>query len=81
MIQSVNSSSLYANQLLQRHAKSEMNSMVRLATMRRINSGADDPAGLIAAVQLESNIRSIEEAIHEHGRPFPGELRATSRCA
>ncbi|HUT13544.1 MAG TPA: flagellin [Thermoguttaceae bacterium] len=37
-------------------------SSVRLATMNRINSGSDDPAGLIAAENLRAELTAIEEA-------------------
>ncbi|MBN2473451.1 MAG: hypothetical protein JXB62_02495 [Pirellulales bacterium] len=37
-------------------------SSVRLATMQRINSGADDPAGLIAAEELRAEITAIRAA-------------------
>jgi len=37
-------------------------SSVRLATMNRINSGRDDPAGLIAAESLRAELTAIEEA-------------------
>jgi len=40
----------------------------RLATMRRINSGADDPAGLIAVEQLEAELAAIEEASYNASR-------------
>jgi len=40
----------------------------RLATMRRINSGADDPAGLIAVQQLEAELAAIEEASYNASR-------------
>ena len=37
--------------------------MTRLSTGLRINSGADDPSGLIASQQLQSNITSTTQAI------------------
>ena len=38
-------------------------SLTRLSTGLRINTGADDPAGLIASENLRSDITSIERAI------------------
>lgn len=35
---------------------------LRLATMQRINRGSDDPAGLIAAAQLNRELTALEEA-------------------
>ena len=43
-------------------------SSTRLATMRRINSGADDPAGLIAVEQLEAELAAIEAASYNASR-------------
>ena len=35
---------------------------VKLATLKRINKGSDDPAGLIAATELHREITALEEA-------------------
>ena len=43
-------------------------SSTRLATMHRINSGADDPAGLIAAENLRAELAAIEAASHNASR-------------
>ena len=43
------------------HAKLTQSSQ-RLSTMHRINSGADDPAGLIAVEQMLSDLTSIRAA-------------------
>lgn len=46
------------------NANSKLNiSLTRLSTGLRINTGADDPAGLIASEKLRSDITSIESAI------------------
>ena len=37
-------------------------SSLKLATLKRINRGRDDPAGLIAAEQLHRELKAIEEA-------------------
>jgi flagellin-like hook-associated protein FlgL len=37
--------------------------MTRLSTGLRINSGADDPSGMIASTELQSNITSINAAV------------------
>jgi len=45
------------------HAFNQLNlSNVRLSTMQRINSGADDPAGLIAAENLRAELTAIRAA-------------------
>lgn len=43
-------------------------SAARLSTMRRINSGSDDPAGLIAAEDLRAEITAIRQASHNAAR-------------
>ena len=45
---------------LDRNQRSLNESFKRLATGRRINSGKDDPAGLISSEQLAAEIRSLE---------------------
>lgn len=42
--------------------------MMRLATGRRINSGRDDPAGLIASEQLSSEIAALEAETQSYQR-------------
>ena len=39
-------------------------SLQRLSTGLRINSGADDPAGLIASQDLQSQIGGIQQAVN-----------------
>ncbi len=43
-------------------------SAIRLSTMQRINAGSDDPAGLIAAESLRSEITAIRAASENAGR-------------
>lgn len=45
---------------LQRTQRSMATSLARLASGRRINSGRDDPAGLIASERLSAEIKSLE---------------------
>ncbi len=51
-----------ARNALSRSLVEENRTLERLATLRRINRGSDDPAGLIAAAQLESELVAIETA-------------------
>jgi len=53
---------LTAHHNLLRAFESLNTSSLRLATMQRINRASDDPAGLIAAEQLRSEIAAIEAA-------------------
>lgn len=44
-------------------AVGQMNSVsIRLATLKRVNTAADDPAGLVAAAELHSQISALEAA-------------------
>ncbi len=58
-----NVGSLVGRNNLQRANASLSQSLTRLSTGLRINTGADDPAGLIASENLRSDITSIERAI------------------
>jgi flagellin len=58
-----NVSSLVAQNSLARSSADLQQSLTRLSTGLRINSGKDDPAGLIASESLRSDITSIEKAI------------------
>lgn len=58
-----NVSSLNAQKTLARSNASLQESLTRLSTGLRINSGKDDPAGLIASEVLRSDITSTERAI------------------
>jgi flagellin-like hook-associated protein FlgL len=56
------SGSLTAQAALGKSLREENRSLERLATLQRINRGSDDPAGLIAAAALESELTAIETA-------------------
>jgi flagellin len=58
-----NVSSLTAQQNLAKSNDQLQTAMTRLSTGLRINSGKDDPSGLIAAAQLGSQIASTNQAI------------------
>ncbi len=58
-----NVSSLIARTSLGRSNADLQVAMTRLSTGLRINSGKDDPAGLIASEMLRSEIRNVEKAI------------------
>lgn len=58
-----NVSSLTAQNRLQRTNSDLQTSLTRLSTGLRINSGKDDPAGLIASESLRSDITSINKAL------------------
>ncbi|NMC19589.1 MAG: flagellin, partial [Thermogutta sp.] len=58
-----NVSSLTAQKTLARSQAQLQEALTRLSTGLRINSGKDDPAGLIASEALRSDITSIQKAI------------------
>jgi flagellin-like hook-associated protein FlgL len=58
-----NVTSLLAQNILGRSNKSLEQALNRLSTGLRINTGKDDPAGLIASENLRSDITSIQRAI------------------
>src|SRR5712671_7552386 len=58
-----NVSSLVSQQNLARSGEQLQQSLTRLSTGLRINTGKDDPAGLIASENLRSDITSITKAI------------------
>lgn len=58
-----NVNSLVAQSRLDRTNNSLQTAMTRLATGMRINSGKDDPAGLIASEALRSDITAINKAL------------------
>jgi flagellin len=92
MINGISNSTFPLQTRLQKNLREQSEILYRLATGRRINSGKDDPAGLIAATQLEGAItaldaesRAIERAdananiVDAHARQLSmmtGELRA-----
>ena len=55
-----NTSALAAKTALNRNQNSLATNLQRLSTGKRINSGKDDPAGLISSEQLSLEIRSLE---------------------
>lgn len=63
-----NISSLQATHRMLANQQSLTQSMQRLSTGLRINSGRDDPAGLIASETLRSEIRGVETAITNSSR-------------
>lgn len=58
-----NVSSLVAQNRLQASNKDLQTALTRLSTGLRINSGSDDPAGLIASEALRSEITSLNKSI------------------
>ena len=58
-----NISSLVAQTVLQRSNNQLQETLTRLSTGLRINTGRDDPSGLIASEKLRSDIVSVEAAI------------------
>ena len=63
-----NISSLVAQNVLSRTNSQLQQSLTRLSTGLRINSGKDDPAGLIASEILRSDIVSVQKAISNSER-------------
>ncbi len=63
-----NVSSLVAQNTLSRSNADLEQSLTRLSTGLRINSGKDDPAGLIASEALRADMTSIEKAISNSTR-------------
>jgi flagellin len=59
-----NVASLIAQNSLAKSQASLSTSLQRLSTGLRINSGADDPAGLIASQDLKSEIGGIQQAVN-----------------
>ena len=58
-----NISSLVAQNILGRSNRALQQALTRLSTGLRINTGKDDPAGLIASEHLRSDITAIKKAI------------------
>src|ERR1700683_4970337 len=63
-----NVSSLIAQQSLQSANNQLQTSLQRLSTGLKINSGADDPAGLIASTNLQAEQTGITQAIDNANR-------------
>lgn len=58
-----NSNTLSLLNILNRTTAEQSNSLLRLSTGKRINKGADDPAGLIAVASLNAELTAVGEAI------------------
>ena len=65
---STNVPSLIAARILGTNQNSMNTALQRLSTGLRINSGKDDPAGLIASETLRSEMRGISQAIENSTR-------------
>lgn len=63
-----NVESLIARRALDTNHASLNQALQRLSTGLRVNSGKDDPAGLIASETLRSNIRAIDTAVNNATR-------------
>jgi len=63
-----NVASLYAQQGLAKSQQNLSSTLQRLSSGLRINTGADDPAGLIASEQLRSEISGINQAVDNSSR-------------
>ena len=63
-----NVASLYAQQGLNKSQMTLNTTLQRLSTGLRINSGADDPSGLIASQQLKAEIAGINQAVDNSQR-------------
>src|SRR5579884_3703476 len=63
-----NVASITAQLSLQRNQSTLNTTLQRLSTGLRINTGADDPAGLIASESLRSEIAGINQAIDNSTR-------------
>lgn len=63
-----NVNSLLLQHILNRTTEDYNTTMTQLSTGLRINSGADDPAGLIAMTSLESEIVAVEASISNNER-------------
>src|SRR6266516_1841702 len=63
-----NVSSLVAQRVLKKNNDSLSTSLQRLSTGLRINTGADNPAGLIASENLRSEKVGITQALDNAGR-------------
>lgn len=74
-----NVSSLIAQKTLARTNAELQTSLTRLSTGLRINTGKDDPAGLIASENLRRDITSIEKAVSNSERA--NQLIATADSA
>ncbi len=63
-----NLTSLSMLHLLNRTSQAQQETFTRMSTGYKINSGADDPAGLLALTQLDSEITSVDAGIANNQR-------------
>jgi flagellin len=63
-----NSNALSLLNILNKTQSTQSDVLRRLSTGSKINSGSDDPAGLIAMRQIDSNLRSVDTAISNNQR-------------
>ncbi len=62
-----NIKALYAENALKSTAKDSLTATMQLATGKKINSSADDPAGMAIASRMTQNIKSLGQAIANAG--------------
>src|SRR5688500_4486366 len=72
-------SSLTAQHSLRKSNDALQTALTRLSTGLRINTGKDDPAGLIASEQLRTEVSSISQSIKNSERA--GNMIATADAA
>ena len=84
MIGNVSNNTLTQQTLLRKNNELQYRTMQRLASGRRINAGRDDPAGLIAATNIESAITALEaessslQRVHANANITDGHLAQVS---
>ena len=62
-----NLKAIYAENALKSSAKDALTASMQLSTGKRINSSADDPAGMAIAARMTQNIKSLGQAISNTG--------------
>ncbi len=63
-----NTSSMSLLNILNQHAKAQATTFMQLTTGKRINSGKDDPAGLIALSGINAELRAVESSLINNQR-------------
>lgn len=63
-----NTNTLTLLNILNQNTAAQSQTMKQLTTGKRINSGADDPAGLIALSSLKAEITAIDASINNNQR-------------
>ncbi len=63
-----NSNTLSLLNILNRTTRAQQSTMQQLTTGKRINTGADDPAGLIALASLNSELSAVETSLTNNTR-------------